>query len=67
MYYHKYVNTETGEETITELSKEEIAVIEANIVRVAAEQKVLAEKAQAKAAIADRLGLTADELALLLG
>ena len=31
------------------------------------EEQAAAEKAETKAAIADRLGLTADELALLLG
>ena len=61
------VNCETGEETLRELTKTEKdqqKVDEANI----AAQKVEAEtKAIAKQAIADRLGLTADELKLLLG
>jgi inosine/xanthosine triphosphate pyrophosphatase family protein len=61
------VNCETGEETLRELTKAEKdqqKVDEANI----AAQKVEADaKATAKQAIADRLGLTADELKTLLG
>ena len=67
MYKHKMVNTITGEETITDLSKEEVAVIEANIAKTNLEIAEAAKKAEAKAAIADRLGLTQDELAILLG
>jgi hypothetical protein len=70
MYYHKFVNAETGKETITELSISEIAVIEENISKVKAEikaeEKAKAEKINAKAAIAERLGLTPEELATLL-
>ncbi len=61
------INCETGEETLRELTKAEKdqqKVDEANI----AAQKVEADaKAAAKQAIADRLGLTADELKTLLG
>lgn len=67
MYKHKMVNTITGEETITDLSKEEVAVIEANIAKTNLEIAEAAKKAAAKLAIAERLGLTEDELALLLG
>ena len=67
MYYHKIVNTETGEETIVELSKAEIKVIEANIAKTNAEIAEAKAKAQAKAALFERLGLTAEEAALLLG
>jgi hypothetical protein len=67
MYNHKIVNAETGEETIVELSQEEIAVIEANIAKVNTELAADAAKAEAKAALLTRLGITAEEAALLLG
>lgn len=67
MYNHKIVNTVTGEETITDLSADEVAVIEANIAKTNAEIAAANAKAEAKAAILVKLGLTADEAALLLG
>ena len=67
MYYHKFVNTETGEETITELSQDEIAVIEANIVKRNAELAEAETKVATKTALLERLGITAEEAALLLG
>lgn len=67
MYKHKVVNTVTGEETITDLSADEIAVIEANTAKANAEIAAANAKAEAKAAILAKLGLTADEAALLLG
>jgi hypothetical protein len=66
MYYHKTVNTETGEETIVELSKAEIKIIEANIAKRDAEQAEAETKAATKIALLQRLGLTADEAASLL-
>lgn len=67
MYYHKTVNTETGEETIIPFSDEETKVMEANIAKTNAELVEATKKTAAKAGIAERLGLTKDELALLLG
>ena len=65
------VNCETGEISEVELTAEEIKQREADAIAYAkakaAEEDVAAEKAAAKAAIAERLGLTADELAILLG
>ena len=63
-------NVETGEITQIELTLEEIAGIEANATkteadRVAAEAEA-ATKAQAKAALLEKLGITADEAVLLL-
>ena len=65
----KEFNALTGEETITE--REETAAekkarekLEADYAKVQAEAEA---KAIARQAIADRLGLTADELAVLLG
>jgi len=64
------VNCETGEVSEVELTAEEIKQREAVAIAYAKakadEEQAAAEKAEAKAAIADRLGLTADELALLL-
>ena len=65
------VNCETGEVSEVELTVEEIKQREADAIAYAKakadEEQAAAEKAEAKAAIADRLGLTQDELALLLG
>jgi DNA-binding Xre family transcriptional regulator len=53
------------------MTKEELAEIaemhEATMARKAAEEVEAAEKAIAKAALLDRLGITADEAKLLLG
>jgi len=62
-------NIETGEETITEreettAEKKERLAIEAELAKQQAEADA---KAEARTAILDRLGLTADEAAILLG
>ena len=65
----KEFNVQTGEETITE--REETAAEKKE--RLDFEKQIAAEKAEAEAkqtarqVIADRLGLTADELQVLLG
>jgi hypothetical protein len=64
-------NVETGEIIEIPLTAQEIKEIE-KLQKEAAEQQAiidaeLAEKKAARQAIADRLGLTADELKLLLG
>lgn len=66
MYYHKLVNAETGEETMTELSKAEIKVVEANIAKANADLEKAEAKASAKAALLVKLGITEDEAKLLL-
>ena len=61
------VNCETGEETLRELTKAEK---DQQKIDEAAEKAIQAEreaKENAKAAILDRLGLTADELKTILG
>lgn len=64
------INCETGVETIIELTNAEVAELEAEA--AIAEEKRKAAQAQAKAdavakqAVLDRLGLTAEEAALLL-
>jgi hypothetical protein len=65
------VNCTTGETSIIELTDAEIAQMEANAAEAEtqrkADEKAAADKATARAAILDRLGLTADEAAILLG
>ena len=65
------VNCTTGEVLEIELTDEEVAQREADAAAHAAEQAAReaeeAAKAVARAAILDRLGLTADEAAILLG
>lgn len=65
----KEINIQTGEETITERD-ETAAETKARLDRAkefAAIQEEAEAKASARAAIHDRLGLTAEEAALLLG
>lgn len=66
MYNHKIVNTETGEETLIPLSSDEVKVIEANIAKTNAELAEAKNKADAKTALLEKLGITADEAAILL-
>jgi hypothetical protein len=65
------VNCETGEVTELELTPEEIAQREADAIAYAKakadQEQEAAEKAEAKAALLEKLGITADEAALLLG
>jgi len=65
----KEFNIETGEETITERDETaaEKKARETKQTDLAAAQAEAEAKATARQAIADRLGLTADELQVLLG
>jgi hypothetical protein len=63
----KIVNCETGEEILRDATFEEIAQIEADLANHSARQAEAEAKANARQAILDRLGLTADEAALILG
>jgi hypothetical protein len=64
------INCETGEQTEVELTAEEIAQREADAKAYEAELKAkeaeAAAKAEAKAELLDKLGITAEEAALLL-
>ena len=65
------IDCSTGEQTVVPLTAEEIAELEAAAAqaeadRVAAEKEA-ADKAAARQAILDKLGLTAEEAAVLLG
>jgi hypothetical protein len=74
-WHKKIYNAETGEETFIEYTEDEIAIAEAQELalkndlakRIAKEQKEADAKAKARQVILDRLGLTADEAAILLG
>jgi hypothetical protein len=69
MIIEKEFNIQTGEETITE-REETTAEIQERLnteAALAAEQAEADAKAAARQVILDRLGLTADEAALLLG
>jgi hypothetical protein len=65
------INCETGVESIIELTDAEVAEMEAQAAIAEAKRTeddaTAAAKATAKAALLDRLGITADEAALLLG
>ena len=65
------INCETGEQTEVELTAEEIAQREADAKAYEAELKAkeaeAAAKAEAKAELLARLGITAEEAALLVG
>jgi uncharacterized membrane protein YqiK len=64
------VNCTTGETSVIELTDAEIAEFEATKAKAEADrlsaEAEAAEKATAKAALLERLGITADEAALLL-
>lgn len=62
------IDAVTGAETVTELTKKQIDDREAAATKAEAEKAAEAEaKATAKAALLDRLGITAEEATLLLG
>ena len=61
------VNCETGEETLRELNKAEKDQQKLDEAASKAAKTEAEAKAAARQAIADRLGLSADELTLLLG
>lgn len=63
----KIINVETGEVIERELNAEELAQQEIDEVNAKKEQAELAQKAAEKEAILNRLGLTAEELKVLLG
>ena len=64
------INCETGEQIEVELTAEEIAQREADAAKAEADRVAkeaeAAAKAQAKSELLDRLGLTAEEAALLV-
>jgi hypothetical protein len=63
----KIVNCETGEEIVRDANAEEIAQMQTQAENDAIAQAQVEAKENAKAAILDRIGLTADELKMILG
>ena len=61
------INCETGEETVRELNKAEKDQQKIDEAQIAVEQAEAEAKATAKAALLEKLGITADEAKLLLG
>lgn len=61
------VNVETSEETLRELNPEELEQQSIDLAFSVARQEEEEAKATARQAILDRLGLTAEEAALILG
>lgn len=70
-YFEKIVDAITGEESMRPFTAEETKVIDAAAEAARAESAAAEAEATAKAAartaLLDRLGITADEAALLLG
>lgn len=70
-YIEKIIDITTGEETIRPYTVQEIAAVEALQKQLAAEQATRAAERAAKDAarqvVLDKLGLSADEVAALLG
>jgi hypothetical protein len=63
----KIVNAETGEEIVRDATAAEIAQIKLDAEQSKIEKAEAEAKLAAKAAILDRIGLTADELKTILG
>jgi len=63
----KIVNASTGEEIVRDANAEEMAQIKNLIAEAKTAQTKAETKEAAKAAILDRIGLTADELKTILG
>jgi hypothetical protein len=70
-YTEKIIDITTGEETIRPYTKAEIAEVETTLAQIQSERLIRenekAAKESAKAALLERLGITAEEAALLLG
>ena len=66
-YQIQEINCTTGEEIFRDANAKEISQIELDAVNDAARKAEAEAKATAKAAILDRIGLTADELKTILG
>ena len=63
----KIVNCETGEEIVRDATAEEIAQMQLDTANAKAAKAEAEAKETAKAAILERIGLTADELKTILG
>jgi len=63
----KIVNAETGEEVIRDMNASELAQLEADSIAFKAQLEQETNAAVTKAALLERLGITAEEAKLLLG
>ncbi len=63
----KIIDCTTGDEIVRDATVEEIAQIEIDVAAGKAIEMAETEKEMAKQAILDRIGLTADELKMILG
>jgi hypothetical protein len=63
----KIVNCETGEEIVRDATAEEIAQMEIDAVNATSRKAQAEAREIQRQAILDRLGLTADEVKLILG
>lgn len=66
-YIERIHDASTGEITERPFSAQEIKEVEANIAKAEADAKAHADREAAKEALYAKLGLTADEVKLLLG
>jgi hypothetical protein len=64
---HTEINLQTGETTVRDYTDEEMAIVAAEEALDAERQAKAAAKAIEKAALLAKLGITAEEAALLLG
>jgi hypothetical protein len=61
------INCETGEVIERDFNEEELAQVEIDTEMIAESNAIIEDKAATKAALLERLGITADEAALLIG
>ena len=61
------INGITGEQVVRDMNTEELAQLELDMAAAKTQAKAAADKAKAKAALLEKLGISADEAALLLG
>jgi hypothetical protein len=61
------INGITGKQVVRDMNADELAQLEIDIAAAKIRAKAEADKAKAKAALLIKLGITADEAALLLG
>lgn len=61
------INCITGEQVVRDMNADELAQLEIDKASAKIRAEAAADKANAKAALLDKLGITADEAALLLG
>lgn len=67
MYFEKIVDIKTGEETIREFTQVEIDLIEKNKAAAVEKANQIAQAEAARMLLLQKLGLTEEEAAVLLG